>query len=140
MSPLFDWSMHMSLKPFTLAEANALIPIISPLMGQLVQQQAQLAHRYQQLGDVLDRAWQNVASPTTNALVQDFTCIESLVSQIRAHGCRVTDINVGLVDFLTEINGREVFLCWKYGESHITHYHNLESGFAGRQPLPQTLS
>jgi hypothetical protein len=42
----------------------------------------------------------------------------------------------GLVDFRSKLHGRTVYLCWRYGEERITHYHELESGFAGRRPLP----
>ena len=42
----------------------------------------------------------------------------------------------GLVDFRTRLHGRTVYLCWRYGEERITHYHEMETGFAGRRPLP----
>ena len=42
----------------------------------------------------------------------------------------------GLVDFRTRLHGRTVLLCWRYGEERITHYHELETGFASRRPLP----
>ena len=41
----------------------------------------------------------------------------------------------GLVDFLGEVEGRRVWLCWHAGEDHVSHYHELDSGFAGRKPL-----
>ena len=42
----------------------------------------------------------------------------------------------GLVDFRSKLRGKTVYLCWKYGEECIAHYHELDAGFAGRQPLP----
>lgn len=42
----------------------------------------------------------------------------------------------GLVDFRSKLHGRTVYLCWKFGEDRITHFHELEGGFAGRKPLP----
>ena len=42
----------------------------------------------------------------------------------------------GLVDFRSRFEGRVVYLCWKFGEERITHFHEQDAGFAGRQPLP----
>jgi len=50
-------------------------------------------------------------------------------------GIEVKDITTGLVDFPSLMNGRIVFLCWRMDEASITHWHELETGFAGRQPI-----
>jgi hypothetical protein len=50
-------------------------------------------------------------------------------------GCILKDINTGLVDFPTVRKGREVFLCWQHGEPEIAFWHDVDAGFAGRQPL-----
>jgi hypothetical protein len=47
----------------------------------------------------------------------------------------VRDLERGLVDFPAVIDGREVYLCWLVDEPSVTHWHGIESGFAGRQPL-----
>jgi hypothetical protein len=47
----------------------------------------------------------------------------------------VKDINVGLLDFLADRHGRDVYLCWRYGEPRIEFYHDLHNGFNGRQPI-----
>jgi hypothetical protein len=47
----------------------------------------------------------------------------------------VRDLEQGLVDFPAVIDGREVYLCWLVDEPSVTHWHGVESGFAGRQPL-----
>ena len=47
----------------------------------------------------------------------------------------VRDLERGLVDFPAVIDGREVYLCWLVDEPQVTHWHSVESGFAGRQPL-----
>jgi hypothetical protein len=45
------------------------------------------------------------------------------------------DPETGLVDFPGERDGRRVYLCWRLGEDRVSHWHDLESGFAGRMPL-----
>jgi hypothetical protein len=58
-------------------------------------------------------------------------CLEAL----EMHGCYVKDLDIGLVDFLSTFEGRDIFLCWKLGEEHICHWHELDEGFANRQEI-----
>jgi len=71
----------------------------------------------------------------SSLMVNEFIAIEELLKEIRSHGCIIKDVNAGLVDFLSLRDGREVYLCWKYGEPEVDHYHELHTGFLGRQPI-----
>ena len=55
--------------------------------------------------------------------------------QIQDLGVLVKDINLGLLDFPALREGQEVYLCWQYGEGEIAFWHEVEAGFAGRQPI-----
>jgi hypothetical protein len=68
-------------------------------------------------------------------LVQDFEKLDALVHQIQDTGAQIKDINTGLLDFSALKNGREVYLCWQHGEDDIQYWHEIEAGFAGRQPI-----
>lgn len=61
--------------------------------------------------------------------------ITETIARIQENGCVVKDLDEGLVDFPSLIEGREAFLCWKLGENRIGWWHGLEEGFAGRKPL-----
>ena len=50
-------------------------------------------------------------------------------------GCELKDYRTGLIDFIGRHKGRDIFLCWKLGEEQIGHWHEMQSGFAGRQPV-----
>ena len=63
--------------------------------------------------------------------------IDRLLAQIHEYGCEVKDLNVGLLDFLAEMDGREVYLCWRFGEEEIAYYHDLHTGFGGRRRIPR---
>jgi hypothetical protein len=52
-------------------------------------------------------------------LTQDFAAIERMLEKIRAYGVVIKDVNAGLLDFLSERNGRDVYLCWRYGEDRV---------------------
>jgi hypothetical protein len=82
---------------------------------------------------LLERPGSDMGSPAASAMVQDFIAIERLVKRIRAFGCVVKDLNVGLIDFLAERDGREVYLCWRYGEPAVQYFHELHTGFSGRE-------
>jgi hypothetical protein len=68
-------------------------------------------------------------------LVQDFEKFDVLIHQIHETGVLIKDINQGLLDFPALKDGREVYLCWQYGEGEIAFWHEVEAGFAGRQPI-----
>ena len=125
----------MSVKYFTVAEANALLPEITPLLEELLRRRAQATQRAQRAGSLLEDTRSNIGSAELSALTQDFLMIEQLVRRIRGLGCILKDAQSGLIDFLALRDGRDVYLCWKLGEPEITHYHELHTGFNGREPL-----
>lgn len=59
----------------------------------------------------------------------------AILDQLNELGCVVKDLDEGLIDFPHVLNGRDVLLCWKEGEHCIEFWHDLEGGFAGRQPI-----
>lgn len=61
--------------------------------------------------------------------------INEAIERVNEMGCELKDLDMGLVDFRTEMEGREVYLCWKLGEEHVSFWHDLDAGFAGRRPL-----
>jgi hypothetical protein len=50
-------------------------------------------------------------------------------------GVLVKDLETGLLDFPSERDGEIVFLCWRHGEPSVAHWHAVDAGFSGRQPL-----
>ena len=63
------------------------------------------------------------------------TRLRDAAGQIENCGCVVKDLDIGLIDFPFELDGREVYLCWKLGEPSIAFWHNTDEGFAGRKPI-----
>ena len=70
---------------------------------------------------------------------EDAEQLDELFAELEALGCSYKDwsFSEGLVDFPAMIHGKEVLLCWKSDEPEIRYYHDLESGFAGRLPIPE---
>jgi hypothetical protein len=63
--------------------------------------------------------------------------LKATIEKIQELGCLVKDLDTGLIDFPTLLNGVEVYLCWKLGESGIHFWHGVEEGFRGRKSIDQ---
>jgi hypothetical protein len=65
--------------------------------------------------------------------------VQGFIKELEEIGCFYKDWNftIGLVDFPSIIDGKEVLLCWRSNEESIKFYHNMESGFAGRRKIPE---
>ncbi len=57
------------------------------------------------------------------------------LDDIHSLGCIVKDIDAGLIDFYHKLGERDVFLCWKLGESRVEHCHDIDDGFGGRKKI-----
>ena len=64
-----------------------------------------------------------------------FLAVRALLGEIQGLGIVVRDVDRGLIDFPAILEGREVYLCWEFDEDGIGFWHDLESGYGGRQPL-----
>lgn len=88
-----------------------------------------------QVEDTIGNTRSDFGGDVATRLAQDFVTIEALVDEIQAHGCVIKDINAGLLDFWAQKDGRDVYLCWRYGEEKVAYYHELHTGFKGRRPF-----
>ena len=120
---------------FTVEEANALLPTLKPLMQDILERRARVSMAAQDQRALLHDSKSNIGSAAFSAMTQDFIAIEELIAEIRSYGVIVKDLNGGLLDFLCDRNGRDVYLCWKYDEPEVEYYHELHTGFAGREPI-----
>ncbi|MFL7838098.1 MAG: DUF2203 domain-containing protein [Candidatus Promineifilaceae bacterium] len=125
----------MTVRYFTIEEANDLLPLLKPLIAELLEKRARSAQKGQWVADTLRRNHVDIGGPVFSELAFEFIEIEDLLQKIRETGCVVKSLEGGLVDFLAKMDGRDVYLCWRYGEEAVTHYHELHTGYRGRQPL-----
>ena len=139
--------MDVPLPPrlFSLRDANALLDTLNArfararnLRDELVAVQKQLAESGRELeGPQMQVDPQ--APPAVQVLqrraVAAIEKLRELLREVSELGVEVKAAD-GLVDFRSKLHGRTVYLCWKFGEERIAHYHELETGFAGRKPLP----
>src|SRR5260370_42135499 len=61
--------------------------------------------------------------------------LKAAMEKIEEIGCLVKDLDIGLIDFPTLLQGEEVYLCWKLGEPGIHYWHGVHEGFQGRKAI-----
>ena len=119
---------------YSLEEASALLPRV----GELLERMRAARDR---LGDAEARAalaeagQSNGGGEPGKVVSEGFLQLRRSMLELQEHGIVLRDLDRGLVDFPAVIDGREVYLCWLLDEPAVTHWHAIESGFAGRKPL-----
>ncbi len=120
---------------FTVEEANAMLDVIRPLMREILDIRQVIFQKQPEVVPVLNRLLDNGGSLAASQVALEIEQLHVLIGHLLATGVALKDINSGLVDFLSQRDGRDIYLCWRYGEESVTYWHELEAGFAGRQPI-----
>lgn len=120
---------------FTLQEANQTLDAIRPWMDEVQAIRQEILANQPDAWTALERSLGNGGNRALSSIIQDFEKLDALVHRILDTGVVIKDINIGLLDFPALKEGREVYLCWQYGEGDIAYWHEVEAGYAGRQPI-----
>lgn len=122
-------------KHFTITEANALLPELREVLGAIREVRDQLAVDWEQAAPVLRMARMNGGGRELGDYLGTLSRLNARLKVLADLGVQLKDIDRGLVDFPAWRDDREVFLCWHLGEETVAFWHDLETGFPGRQPL-----
>jgi len=120
---------------FTVDEANATLQTLRPIIAEILEIRSAILERQPEIWSVIAKAAGNGGNRAAGEAELEFQRINSLVRQIHALGVLLKDVNIGLLDFLSIRDGKDIYLCWRYGEAEIRYWHELEAGFSGRQAL-----
>ena len=120
---------------FTLQEANETLATIRPLMDEVQTIRQKILANQPEAWPAIEKSAGNGGNRALSNMVQDFEKFDALIHLIQDTGVLIKDINSGLLDFPALRDGQEVYLCWQYGEGEIAFWHEVEAGFAGRQPI-----
>jgi len=115
-------------KHFTLEEARALLPELRQIFRDIHRRRDAVRRADEQLRE-------RVAASGVSGLLHDWLQLNRQLRRIQSLGILVKDFDRGLVDFPHLRNGREVFLCWELDEDDIEFWHDLDTGYAGRERL-----
>ena len=128
-----------SSRLFTVDEANDLLPVIRPAVEELLETFKEIRAEIEQAAAVagLPAASDQLPKKLEERGVAPrlFEKVRTIIDRIHARGCLVNGPEAGLVDFPCLYGSEIVFLCWKFGEPRVGHWHRIPDGFAGRRPL-----
>lgn len=131
----------MSKKYFTVDEANGLIPALKQELHELRKLQSHFDQKLHRLNKIKMLNKNQVQTQTDRVFMME-SGLDFLEMQAQLHlknientGVQLKGIDPGLIDFPSLKDDDEILLCWKEGETEITHYHGVHDGFAGRKPL-----
>jgi hypothetical protein len=132
-------------KYYTIEEANHALPLVRVIVADIVRQYRDISERKERL-DQIQRSRGSKGRPANDPyseevaqveqdLEKEIAVLQEYVEELEKLGVEIKDLGRGLVDFRAMMEGREVYLCWLLGEEEITHWHELDAGFSGRQSL-----
>jgi hypothetical protein len=129
-------------KYFTVGEANRLLPLVRVIVRDIVELAQDLRERHERLTRLrpsergaLGEAYKDELHQVQEEFERDQDRMRGFEEELRNLGVELKDYHTGLIDFPCWKDNREVYLCWKHGESEVLYWHELDAGFSGRQKL-----
>jgi hypothetical protein len=128
------------MKLFSIEEANAVLP----LLRQCLERMAEARRTIHRLSPEIRRAQEHAdvggGSEIGAVYIEQVIRLQREAQKIQSVGVLVKDYDLGLCDFPHDHNGQVVYLCWRLDEEQIGWWHEVDAGFAGRQPLERLRS
>jgi hypothetical protein len=118
-------------KRFKLDEANRSLPLVRRVVSDIVKTHEQITSLQTTLEAAKHKDVAAIQTKVDRAVEQ----LQAYVEELHEIGCDLKDYQIGLVDFLGRHQGHDVCLCWKLGEEKVGFWHEIQTGFAGRQPV-----
>jgi hypothetical protein len=140
--------MAASPPVLTIEAVNALVPRLNVLMASQMDRRTEIERRLEELARILGVVPDTIEVEDRDPapvrvlkieLVERVARYQSAWSEIEEMGAVLKDPRTGLVDFYGLMDGKLVWLCWKYGEDGVSHYHGLDEGFSGRKPIAASI-
>jgi len=121
--------MTTDIKFFSIAEANRTLPLVKKIVRDILDNASEMRLIAEEIAGNLE---------TDSRIKKLASEIDGFMLELEEIGCFFKDPNfkIGLVDFPSMINGADVLLCWRSDEDEIRYYHDLESGYSSRKPVP----
>src|SRR5262249_2692959 len=131
-------------KLYTLAEANAMLPLLRVILRDITNLAKELRERHERLRRLqrtegLDAAHREEVEHLTAEFERGQDLMQEHELELQELDVELKDHYTGLIDFRHLRDGREVFLCWRLGEEEVGHWHELNAGFQGRKKIEENV-
>jgi hypothetical protein len=133
------------MKTFTLDEAQSLLPVLEALLKRAMEGKQAAEETESGLTDLARRIYLSGGMKVDAGAVAKqraemdahLKLVRESIAEIDSIGVQVKDLDSGLLDFPCRLEDQVVLLCWRMGEPCIEHWHTVEAGFQGRQPVDE---
>jgi hypothetical protein len=121
-------------KHYTLEEARALLPEVRKWLARLTELRDELEKQEKRVAGLMTPGC-DIGGPTVNKWIRTLANMKEQFVEFQSREIQIKDLGRGLIDFPAVIGGKEVFLCWEQDEEDIEFWHDLDTGYAGRERL-----
>ncbi len=133
------------MKTFTLDEAQSLLPVLESLLKRALEGKQAAEEIEEKLAELSRRIYLSggmrvdltQVARQRGEMEAHLQRVRETIAEIDSIGVQVKDMETGLLDFPFKLDEEVVLLCWKMGETTIEHWHTVDSGFQGRQPVDE---
>jgi hypothetical protein len=125
---------HHFKNHYTCEEANALLPQIRKWLERLNRLREDVQRSEKRLSGMTESG-NDIGGETVNGWIRSLADMQEILSEFQRREICIKDLERGLLDFPAIVGGREVFLCWEQDEDQVEFWHDLETGFGGRERL-----
>ena len=125
---------HRFDKHYTLEEARTLLPQLRTWLNEIKELRHDLARHEKRLGGMMKEG-DDLGGDLVNNWMRALAGLQKILVQFQRRRIQIKDLDRGLVDFPAIIGGREVFLCWEQDEDEIEFWHDLDTGYGGREKI-----
>ena len=135
----------METRYFTVDGANKALPLVNRIVADILHDYEVWRDHMRQYellsGEAPEESGESPEQLALRQQVDDVAhSINGYMEELAQIGCVFKGFDQGLVDFYSKRDDRDVFLCWRFGEPAVEHWHELEGGFTGRQPVEAPVS
>ena len=123
-------------KHYTREEARALLPQIREWLGQIKLLRVEV-ERYDKRLTSLTADGRDTGGDTVNCWIRAISSLQAVLLEFERREISIKDVERGLLDFPAILGGKEVFLCWEADEDDVEFWHDLETGYGGRERLEE---
>ncbi len=130
----------MDTRYFTLEEANGTLPLVRRIVQDIVDEYVEwkgALSRYEVVAarDRRDLGESEDAAALRTEVDEVAQRINEFIEELKQIGCILKGFDDGLVDYHSMLDDRDIFLCWRLGETEVLHWHEIDAGFAARRPI-----
>ena len=121
-------------KHYTRDEAEALLPQLRAWLAELNRLREE-AERYDKRLGGLNTVGQDTGGEMVNSWIRALAGMQQVLAEFQRREIFIKDLSRGLIDFPSLVGGKEVFLCWESDEDKVEFWHDLDTGYGGRERL-----